>query len=69
MAKQAMVDLHQQGITPMIMVHDELDCSVNSLEEAQHIAQVMVDAVPLAVPSKCDIDMGPSWGEAVPTKT
>jgi DNA polymerase I-like protein with 3'-5' exonuclease and polymerase domains len=64
MCKQAMVNLHQKGITPMIQVHDELDCSVSSLEEAQEIAQVMVDAVPLEVPSKCDIEMGPSWGEA-----
>ena len=64
MCKQAMIDLHQKGVTPMIMVHDELDCSVSSLEEAQEIAQVMVDAVPLEVPSKCDIEMGPSWGEA-----
>tara|TARA_R100001530_G_scaffold37521_1_gene29139 strand:- start:354 stop:2264 length:1911 start_codon:yes stop_codon:yes gene_type:complete len=65
MCKQAMVNLHQKGVTPMIMVHDELDCSVSSLAEAQEIADVMVEALPLEVPSRCDIEIGPSWGEAV----
>jgi DNA polymerase I-like protein with 3'-5' exonuclease and polymerase domains len=47
-------------------IHDELACSVQSAEQAQDIARLMEQALPLKVPSKCDIDLGPSWGEAKP---
>ena len=33
-------------------------------EEAENLAKLMTDAVPLEVPNKCDIEIGPSWGEA-----
>jgi DNA polymerase I-like protein with 3'-5' exonuclease and polymerase domains len=65
MTKQAMVDVYREGKTPLLQVHDELACSVKNIEEAQHIARIMEHAVKIEVPSKCDIDMGPSWGEAV----
>jgi len=48
-----------------LQVHDELDCSVQNLPQAQKIAAVMEKAVLLKVPNKCDIELGPSWGEAV----
>ena len=64
MTKKAMVDLYNQGILPMLQIHDELAMSVKSIEEAQMVANVMENAVPLEVPSKCDIEIGPSWGEA-----
>ena len=32
MTKKAMVDLHKEGITPHIQVHDELDISIESAE-------------------------------------
>jgi DNA polymerase I-like protein with 3'-5' exonuclease and polymerase domains len=25
----------------------------------------MENAVPLSVPNRCDVDIGPSWGEAI----
>jgi hypothetical protein len=25
----------------------------------------MINAVPLEIPSKCDVEVGPNWGEAV----
>lgn len=64
MTKQAMVNLYKMGKLPMLQVHDELAMSVSGRPEAEEIAQVMETAVPLEVPSKCDIEIGPSWGEA-----
>ena len=64
MTKKAMVQLHKMGKLPLLQIHDELAMSVTSLEEAQEIAKVMENAVPLEVPNVCDIEMGPSWGEA-----
>ena len=65
MTKKAMVDIYKQGKLPMIQVHDEIAMSVKDIDEARQIARLMETAVPLEVPSKCDIDLGPSWGEAV----
>tara|TARA_R110000796_G_scaffold106484_1_gene216890 strand:- start:1695 stop:3584 length:1890 start_codon:yes stop_codon:yes gene_type:complete len=64
MTKKAMIDLYHMGHLPMLQVHDELCMSVKSREEAESIAKVMEDAVPLEIPSKCDVEVGPSWGEA-----
>ena len=38
--------------------------SVKTVDEANAVAKVMEEAVPLEVPSKCDVELGPSWGEA-----
>ena len=65
MTKQAMVDLYEAGERPLLQVHDELGCSVRDLEHAKKIREVMESAIKLQVPNKCDIDLGPSWGEAV----
>jgi len=64
MTKKAMVDLYKMGKLPMIQIHDEIAMSVKSVDEANEIAKVMESAVPLEVPSKCDVEIGPSWGEA-----
>jgi len=64
MTKKAMVDLYKQGILPMLQIHDEIAMSVKDVDEANAVAKVMEDAVPLEVPSKCDVEIGPSWGEA-----
>ena len=62
--KKAMVDIYKTGRVPMIQIHDEIAMSVTGMEEAKEISKIMVDAVPLCVPSKCDIEIGDSWGEA-----
>ena len=64
MTKQAMVDVYRAGTTPLLQLHDELACSVRDEGHAREIATIMENAVSIAVPSKCDIDLGPSWGEA-----
>jgi DNA polymerase I - 3''-5'' exonuclease and polymerase domains len=48
----------------MLQIHDELAFSVESIDQAKELSKIMENAVPLAVPNKCDIDIGPSWGEA-----
>ena len=65
MTKQAMVNLYQMGHLPLIQVHDEIAMSVDNREQAITFAKVMESAVPLEVPNKCDVEVGPSWGEAV----
>ena len=64
MTKQAMVNIYESGRVPMIQIHDEIAMSVKNREDAESIATIMENAVPLEVPSKCDVEIGPSWGEA-----
>ena len=64
MTKKAMVDLYKEGLVPLTAIHDELAMSVKSREQAEYIADIMTKAVPLEVPNKCDVEIGPSWGEA-----
>jgi DNA polymerase I-like protein with 3'-5' exonuclease and polymerase domains len=62
--KAAMVALAKAGHRPILQVHDELALSVKNRAEAEEAAQIMATAVPLQVPSRCDVEVGPSWGEA-----
>lgn len=62
--KAAMVALYDNGILPMIQVHDELDVSVNNQEQINTIKEIMQDCVKLEVPSIVDVELGPNWGEA-----
>jgi DNA polymerase I-like protein with 3'-5' exonuclease and polymerase domains len=61
--KMSMQLLFEQGVIPLLQVHDELCFSVKNKEEAQKHAKIMETAVELALPSRCDIEIGPSWGE------
>ena len=60
MTKKAMIELHKEGITPHIQVHDELDISVT--DNAEKIKEIMESAVDLEVPNKVDYEFGPNWG-------
>jgi len=62
--KAAMVALAKAGMRPILQVHDEVALSVKSREEAVEGAKIMAEAVRLEVPSRCDVEIGPSWGEA-----
>ncbi len=61
MTKKAMINLHKEGITPHIQVHDELDISVS--DNANKIIEIMENAVKLEVPNKVDYEYGPNWGK------
>ena len=58
-----MVNLYKEGVVPHIQVHDELDVSVESPEQAENIIEIMEDSAKLLVPNKVDYEKGPSWGE------
>ena len=60
MTKKAMIELHKEGITPHIQVHDELDISVDN--NADKIKDIMESAVDLEVPNKVDYESGINWG-------
>ena len=60
MTKKAMVELHKEGITPHIQVHDELDISVDN--NADKIKEIMESAVKLEIDNKVDYESGPNWG-------
>jgi len=62
--KAAMVALAKAGFNPILQLHDEVALSVKNREEAQAAAEVMANAVRLEVPSRCDVEVGLSWGEA-----
>mgnify|MGYP001006960981 CR=1 FL=1 len=63
MTKQAMVDIHRLGITPLIQIHDEVAVSVSNDDQIDSIVHAMENAVKLGVPSKVDVEIGPNWGE------
>jgi DNA polymerase I-like protein with 3'-5' exonuclease and polymerase domains len=62
--KAAMVALAKAGFDPILQVHDEVALSVRNREDAQAAAEIMANAVRLEVPSRCDVEVGASWGEA-----
>jgi len=63
MTKKAMVDLYKEGLLAHIQIHDELDFSIESKEQAKKIKTIMENAVDLEVPNKVDYESGPNWGE------
>jgi DNA polymerase I-like protein with 3'-5' exonuclease and polymerase domains len=62
--KAAMVALHKAGFDLLLQVHDEIALSVHSKAEAVEAAELMKNAVSLEVPSRVDVEIGQSWGEA-----
>jgi DNA polymerase I-like protein with 3'-5' exonuclease and polymerase domains len=62
--KAAMVALHKAGMRLLLQVHDEIAISVDGKETADHASRIMQEAVTLEVPSRVDVELGPSWGEA-----
>ena len=63
MTKRAMVNLYKEGYLAHIQIHDELDFSIESKDQADKIKKIMEQAVDLKVPNKVDYESGPNWGE------
>jgi len=61
--KMALVEAYEAGIKVGIQVHDELDLTIYDRSEAERLAEIMRECVPLRVPSAVDIEIGPNWGE------
>lgn len=62
--KQAMVDADEAGFELQLQVHDEICLTVAEREDAMRLARLMENCIKLNVPSKVDVEIGPSWGEA-----
>jgi len=62
--KKALVDLTDEGILPMIQIHDELALSIPDKITARKAKEIMENCVKLNIPSVVDAELGPSWGEA-----
>ncbi len=67
--KAAMIQVAAAGFDMGLQVHDEIDLTVGSVAEAEEVARIMRECVDLRVPSKVDVEIGPSWGEAAELKT
>lgn len=63
--KKAMVEADAAGFDIIIQVHDEIAFSVENKEEGEAAAEIMRTCVPLNIPSKVDVEIGPSWGESM----
>ena len=54
--KKAMVELHKEGIVPMIQIHDELAISVDGSKEQQDkIIQSMENCLEMEITYKVDV--------------
>jgi DNA polymerase I-like protein with 3'-5' exonuclease and polymerase domains len=54
----------REGITPLLQMHDSLDCSVSSPEQAELVARLAQEVVSLAVPIRVDLAYGRNWADA-----
>lgn len=63
--KAALVELDAQGYYIQLQVHDEIDGTVQSPEEAAAQADIMRNIVPALVPFRVDTELGLSWGESM----
>jgi len=63
--KKAMVDIYEKlGITPLLQMHDELNCSVKSDKEGVDVKDMMENCIKLEVPSKVEYKIKDNWGNA-----
>lgn len=63
--KAAMVALAKAGLPPVLQVHDEVVLSVKDRAQAEEGARIMEQAVKLVVPTRCDVEIGVSWGDSM----
>lgn len=61
--KLAMAECFEDGLTPLLTVHDELCFNVESEDQASRITNIMENGLKLKVPSKVDQELGSNWGE------
>jgi DNA polymerase I-like protein with 3'-5' exonuclease and polymerase domains len=54
----------RESIVPLLQMHDALECSVATREQAEIVAQLCVEAIKLRVPMRVDLKFGRNWGDA-----
>lgn len=62
--KTVMIELDNQGYFMTLQVHDECCFSVKNETEAKKIGEIMENTYKLNVPSRVDVEIGRSWGNA-----
>ena len=63
--KQAMIDCYKAGYKPILQIHDELCFSIDKEPDIKNVKEIMENAIgDFKVPSKVDVELGKSWGEA-----
>ena len=62
--KQAIVECHKNGYTPLLQIHDELCFNISGEEDVDRIKACMENAIEFKVPSKVDVSIGNDFGEA-----
>ena len=54
----------REGFVPLLQMHDALECSMSSPEQAARVAQLGADVVNLEVPMLVDVKFGRTWSDA-----
>lgn len=62
--KRAMLNCWNEGIIPLLQMHDELDFSIGDPRLEGRVSDIMIDAVKLRVPMKVDTQLGQNWAQA-----
>lgn len=63
--KLALVELNAAGVPIQLQVHDEVDHTIYSDDEARRTADIMVHCLEITTGSKVDIEVGPTWGDSM----
>jgi DNA polymerase I-like protein with 3'-5' exonuclease and polymerase domains len=62
--KRAMLDCYNEGIIPLIQMHDELGIDTDSQATLDKVSKIMENSVKLKIPMKVDQAIGWNWGQA-----
>jgi DNA polymerase I-like protein with 3'-5' exonuclease and polymerase domains len=54
----------REGIAPLLQMHDALELSVATPEQADRVAQLGCEAITSLVPMQVDVKFGHTWGDA-----
>lgn len=66
--KLALVAMGDAGLDSQVQVHDEVVGGYPNMEAARAVQSIMEGALKLRVPSRVDLAVGPSWGQAEKVK-
>jgi DNA polymerase I-like protein with 3'-5' exonuclease and polymerase domains len=59
-----MREVWRSGVTPMLQMHDSLDLSVASPEQAEMVTRLGEEVIKLEVPMRVDVKFGRTWADA-----
>src|SRR6266576_4921943 len=62
--KEAMVALGEEGIVPMLQMHDDLNWSLRDPETGSRIEEIMRTVYQCSVPFLVDVEWDTNWGDA-----